>query len=241
VETHLPFDPAQKKEFVGLLKEYRLALISQHWAANGHTAEAYLADFQKHLYNAAEAGGPVRQLADGQGLLHLRRERAHPRTGFCHREETGVKIVHETHRGKFSFHGRTLLPYLERFPGLRLTADFSHWCNVSESLLAGPGRHRGQAIARADHIHSRVGHAQAAQVNDPRAPEWQEALDCHLAWWDAIVDAHRRAGAATFTITTEFGPDPYMPALPFTRQPVTSQWDVNLHMMHLLRKRYGGV
>jgi hypothetical protein len=58
---------------------------------------------------------------------------------FAIQQATGVKIVHETHRGKFSFHGRTLLPYLERFPDLRLTADFSHWCNVSESLLQDQG------------------------------------------------------------------------------------------------------
>ena len=241
VETHLPFDQAQKKEFLALLREYGLALIAQHWAATGPTAEAYLADFEKHLYNAAEAGALFVNSQTGKDFFSFDENGRILERAFAIQRETGVKIVHETHRGKFSFHGPTLLPYLERFPDLRLTADFSHWCNVSESLLQDQAAIVQQAIARADHIHSRVGHAQAAQVNDPRAPEWQEALDSHLAWWDAIVATHRRAGNATFTITTEFGPDPYMPALPFTRQPVTSQWDVNLHMMHLLRKRYGGV
>jgi hypothetical protein len=54
------------------------------------------------------------------------------------------------------------------------------------------------------------------------------------------VAAHRQAGSPTFTITTEFGPDPYMPALPFTRQPVTSQWDVNVFMMELLAETVRG-
>jgi hypothetical protein len=40
------------------------------------------------------------------------------------------------------------------------------------------------------------------------------------------------------TILTEFGPPDYLPTLPYTRQPVASQWDINVHMMQLLKKRY---
>jgi len=40
------------------------------------------------------------------------------------------------------------------------------------------------------------------------------------------------------TITPEFGPPPYFPILPWTKAPVGSQWDINLHMMQLLRRRY---
>ncbi|HLA54971.1 MAG TPA: hypothetical protein VK623_02635, partial [Flavobacterium sp.] len=47
----------------------------------------------------------------------------------------GIPVLHETHRGRFTFHLATLLPYLKKFPLLELTGDFSHWCNVSESLL----------------------------------------------------------------------------------------------------------
>ena len=37
---------------------------------------------------------------------------------------------------------------------------------------------------------------------------------------------------------TEFGPPHYLPALPYTQQPVADQWAINVHMMQLLRKRY---
>jgi hypothetical protein len=37
---------------------------------------------------------------------------------------------------------------------------------------------------------------------------------------------------------TEFGPPHYLPALPFTRQPVADQWDINVYMMKTLRERY---
>jgi hypothetical protein len=96
------------------------------------------------------------------------------------------------------------------------------------------------AISRTDHIHSRVGHPEGPQVNDPRAPEWEEVLYAHLGWWDRIAELHAQKGT-TLTITTEFGPAPYMPAMPYTQMPLVSQWDVNVHMMHLLKDRYQSI
>jgi hypothetical protein len=60
----------------------------------------------------------------------------------------------------------------------------------------------------------------------------------HLHWWDAIIDQQRKAHTTLFTITPEFGPWPYMPSLPYTQQPVTSQWEVNVFMKNLLKDRY---
>jgi len=36
----------------------------------------------------------------------------------------------------------------------------------------------------------------------------------------------------------EFGPPDYMWTLPYTRQPLSDQWAINVHMMQMLRKRY---
>jgi hypothetical protein len=96
------------------------------------------------------------------------------------------------------------------------------------------------ALTRTRHIHARVGHAQGPQVNDPRAPEWRSTVEQHLAWWDRAIELRRQAGAATFTFLTEFGPPNYMPTLPNTREPVSNQSEINLHMMRLLRQRYQG-
>ena len=52
-----------------------------------------------------------------------------------------------------------------------------------------------------------------------------------------VVRRKKQAGQP-LTILTEFGPADYMPALPYTRQPVADQWGINVHMMQLLRKRY---
>jgi sugar phosphate isomerase/epimerase len=147
----------------------------------------------------------------------------------------GVRIVHETHRGKFSFAAHTTRPFLEAMPGLRLTLDASHWVCVSETLLEDQRDTMELAISRTDHIHARVGQPESPQIGDPRAPENLTMLDAHLAWWDAVA-AQQRDGP--LTITPEFGPPPYMATIPFSGEPVTSQWEANAFMMRLLRNRY---
>jgi len=52
------------------------------------------------------------------------------------------------------------------------------------------------------------------------------------------VQHRQKSGAQATTITPEFGPAPYMPALPYTKMPVASQWDINVYMMNLLKERY---
>jgi len=75
-------------------------------------------------------------------------------------------------------------------------------------------------------------------VNDPRAPEWENALNKHLVWWDKVIEFQKSKGSTIFSITTEFGPPGYMPTLPYTQQPVSSQWDINVYMMNTLKKRF---
>lgn len=152
-------------------------------------------------------------------------------------KETGIPIYHETHRGRMLFAATVTKDFAERNPELRLTLDISHWCNVHESLLADQRETVDFLLNRVDHIHSRIGHPQGAQVNDPRAPEWEQAVKAHLAWWDKVVERKKKEGAR-MTILTEFGPADYMPSLPYTRKPLADQWAINVYMMNLLRKRY---
>jgi hypothetical protein len=37
----------------------------------------------------------------------------------------------------------------------------------------------------------------------------------------------------SMTDTTEFGPTPFMPVLPFTPQPIADQWQVDVNMLNL--------
>lgn len=152
-------------------------------------------------------------------------------------ERTGIKVCHETHRGRMLYSAPITRNFLEENPRMRLTLDISHWCNVHESLLTDQKETIDLALKHVDHIHARIGHAEGPQVNDPRAPEWKDVVAAHLTWWDTVV---QRAASANEPVTflTEFGPPDYFPTLPYTRQPVSNQWEINVYMMQLLRDRY---
>ncbi len=152
-------------------------------------------------------------------------------------KKTGVPIYHETHRGRMMFAAHITRNFIEKNPDLRLTFDVSHWCNVHEGLLGDQKETVDLALERTEHIHSRIGHAEGPQVNDPRAPEWENAIKTHLAWWDKVIERKKQKGEQ-MTILTEFGPPDYLPTLPYTKQPVADQWAINVYMMNLLRKRY---
>lgn len=148
----------------------------------------------------------------------------------------GISVSHETHRGRATFSAPATAGLLRADADIRLTADFSHWCCVHESLLSDQEEALALAIRHTDYIHARVGHAEGPQVNDPRAPEWAGEVRAHLAWWRRIAAARRDAGAERLYVCPEFGPAPYMPLLPRTLQPVADLWEITLYMKDLLKR-----
>lgn len=151
----------------------------------------------------------------------------------------GVPVAHETHRARMLYSPWSTAAYLREFPSLRINADFSHWCCVSESLLERVPEMVDLAIDRAIHIHGRVGHEEGPQVSDPRAPEFARHLAVHKGWWERIRRAREADGTAVLRFVPEFGPPGYMPTLPWTRQPVADLWDVCLWMRDEMRKDWG--
>ncbi len=152
-------------------------------------------------------------------------------------EKTGVRVLHETHRGRFTFHAAGLPPYLEKFPQMQLVGDFSHWCTVSESMLEDQADLLKRIIPHVVHIHARVGYEHGPQVNNPFAPEWQGHVDAFIGWWRMIIEERNRNNSRLATITPEFGPAPYMPQHPFTQEPVADQWKINAGIKELLKTR----
>ncbi len=150
--------------------------------------------------------------------------------------EYGIPVSHETHRGRALFSTLSTRALLEALSEIRLTADFSHWCCVHESLLQDQKEAVELAIRHSDYIHARVGYSEGPQVSDPRAPEWKTEVDAHLGWWKQIAAERRKDGAPALGVCPEFGAPPYMPLLPFTRQPVTDLWEITLWMKDLLRR-----
>lgn len=153
-------------------------------------------------------------------------------------EKTGVPIYQETHRNKWAFAAHAVAPVLDKHPDLPLALDISHWFCVSESYLHDQLETVNKAIIHTRHIHARVGHTQGPQVFDPALPEYAEALNEHTVVWERIVAARASTGAATLTITPEFGPPPYMVFGNRPGTPQDEQWRINLWMKDYLTKRF---
>jgi sugar phosphate isomerase/epimerase len=148
----------------------------------------------------------------------------------------GIAVSLETHRSRSLFNPWRIARQVQQHPRLRLTADISHWCAVSERLMT-PELLPIAAIAdRVDHIHARVGHAQGPSVGHPFAPEWAGALEAHRRCWQLFVQRQRARGQEVTTITPEFGPDGYLPSLPFTAMPVADLDAINTAMAQWLRQ-----
>jgi len=154
-------------------------------------------------------------------------------------QKHGLAVSVETHRGRYSHNPWLFRGILKRLPGLKITCDFSHWCVVTERLILDEEPEILQLAAEhAHHIQPRVGYAQGAQVPDPRAPEYQYALEAHERWWDQVWESMAQRGFETVTMTPEFGPDGYLQAAPFTRIPVANLWEVNRWIGHRLKERF---
>jgi hypothetical protein len=150
--------------------------------------------------------------------------------------ETGIPLLVETPRRRPTYSAVETRRYVEALPELRLTADFSHWMVVHETDLSDQEETLDLAIERSSHIHARVGFEEGPQVPDPRAPEWEQHVQRHLALWQRIVEARRREGAAILTITPEFGPPNYMHTHPFSNEPVADVWEINVYVKDLLER-----
>jgi sugar phosphate isomerase/epimerase len=239
IEIWWPMKKNEQDELFSLLKKYDLEVGFLCGASQSSWREHL--DYFKGMINAA-AGNTVQKplyinCHSGKDYFGFEENKAFIDHTIALSRKTGIRISHETHRSRMLFAAPVARQYIEKNPDLRITLDVSHWCNVSESLLGDQQSTMDLTLARVDHVHARIGHAQGPQVHDPRAPEWAEAVEAHFAWWDKVV-AFKKAKGETLTVLTEFGPPNYMPTLPYTRQPLADQWAINVHMMHLLRKRY---
>lgn len=238
VEMSLPLNINERQKIVEQIQQQELLLIAQHWETVDSNFEMHKKNYEIRLRNLA-AGYPVFiNSQTGKDYFSFEQNNKLIELADAISKDTGIKIIHETHRGKFSFAAHVTKEYLEKIPNLHLTLDVSHWCNVAETFLNDQPEALQLAISRTEHIHSRVGFTQGPQISDPGAPEWHVALETHLKWWDQVIQLQQDKGTSTFTITTEFGPAPYLPVLPYTQQPVASQWGINVFMKTLLQERY---
>lgn len=235
-ELWYPGDEAERKSlFDAFLKQnLKLGFLVGGWESD---PQKHLDQFKASLEGAASQKPVYINCHSGRDHFSFENNLKFIELATKVSKSSGVPIYHETHRSRILYSAPVSRQFMEKHADLRVTFDVSHWCNVHESLLGDQKETLELTLGRVDHIHARIGHSEGPQVNDPRAPEWKEAVDAHFAWWDKVVERKKREGKL-MTFLTEFGPVDYMPALPYTRQPVANQWEINKHMLDVLRKRY---
>lgn len=236
--------PDEKEAMLQALEEHKLSLILLHSELQeGKDFERYKQALKNNLYTLAGYQTDKikpRFINSHTGKDYYTMAQMAECFAICDAvsKEIGIKVIHETHRNKWSFAAHAAKPYLEKYPDLKLALDLSHWVCVAESYLEDQDEAVELAIQHAHHLHARVGHPEGPQVTDPRTPENAEALQHHLQWWDRWIALQIKNGVAICTITPEFGPYPYMSYHCNTNEPVADQWAINLYMRDLLKNRY---
>lgn len=230
VETDLPVE-GERNEFMEGLDKYGLKFIAQHWETTDAVIELHQEKYEQRLRKLAALKPLFINSHTGKDFFNWEQNNSLLDIAEKVTQDTGIRVVHETHRSRFAYAAHSTMQYLHKRPALQLTLDVSHWCAVAESLLQDQHEAVETAIKHTAHIHARVGFAQGPQVADPSLPEYAEALAFHLNCWDKVVANHKNE---VLTITPEFGPLPYMPP----NQPEDQQWQNNLYMMNLLKNRY---
>jgi sugar phosphate isomerase/epimerase len=236
VEVWLPGDDKSRAEFINAMQKHSLKYGFLCGGGDADPAK-HFTQFQDVVKSALALKPLYFNCHSGRDFFTFEANKKFIEWSYVMGEETGIPIYHETHRGRILYSAPITKSFIDATSDLKLTLDISHWCAVHESLLSDQPDAINAALNRTEHIHARIGHPEGPQVNDPRAPEWEGAVQAHFAWWDKIV-ARKRAEGKPLTFLTEFGPADYMPALPYTRQPVADQWAINVYMKDVLRKRY---
>jgi len=192
------------------------------------TVEGHLKQFKNQLFDAQNSFGDI--------LLFVNSHSGYDGWGQQQREEffTGAmaiqesftfEVAHETHRARVMYNPWVTAELVNKFPGLKITADLSHWFNVLGRKLDDE-MEIIQAIApRVHHIHGRVGHSEGPQVPDPNSPLWSEWLEAHERCWDTIWTIRAQRGEKVTFFEPEFGPPPYAWVTGYGH-PQVNVWDV---------------
>jgi len=238
IDTWIPTEKEDQKTVLNYLDSREIYLVAHQHEASGTTFNKFLRSFSAQLHKCAALKPQTINSHTGKDHFSTAQFLDLIAAAEDFTAKTGITVLHETHRGRMGYSPQMTAELMEKNSTYLLTADFSHWTCVTESMLENFRETLKQAIHRTRHIHARIGFEQGPQVPDPRAPEWQYALNKFLGWWDEIYETNQRSGRNVLSFTTEFGPVPYMPIIPYTAKPVADQFELNCFMKDLLRKRY---
>lgn len=234
IETWVPEDVNERKKFISLLSMYQLKIVSHQHQAKGNDIDKYCKSLEHYLNLSMECNPLLINSHSGRDYFSFDEQLQVIDTVEEFSIKNNITMAHETHRGRIGYSPYNAMDLFKQRPSMKITADFSHWTCVTESWLENSSAIMEEAIRRTKHLHARVGYTQGPQIPDPRLAEWQEPLKFFLNIWQEIFKYQKLQKADFFTITTEFGPPPYMWTNLNDGLPITSQWDINCFMKDLL-------
>jgi len=217
-ERYLP-SPAQRASFARERERSGLDMIGLVWTL-GKTVEEHVASFETQYLANIEQGCRFVNSMGGRDVWSDEKVLRYYEATLGLEQKHGCPVTHEIHRSRPFFHPLRFLRLIDRFPEMKLCADFSHWVCACEGLLEDSVEAIRKCARQTWHLHTRVGHEEGPQVADPRAPEAERYCEAHECWWDQVWASQWERGMERVTVTPEFGPPPYMTTLPYTGQPV---------------------
>lgn len=237
-DTWIPEKAPEKKILYDYLQKHEMFIVTHQHRAEGKQFHEFKSSFKKQLIECAEPSPVLINSHTGRDYFTFEQNLELIDIAAEFSEKTGITVAHETHRGRLGYSPQMLSEFYNVRKDFCITADFSHWVCVTESMLQNFSDILQESIVRSRYIHTRIGFEEGPQVPDPRAPEWEYALNIFQGWWDEIVEANAIKGCKIMPLTTEFGPQPYMPSIPFSNNPVADQFEINCYMKDLLHRRY---
>ena len=228
IEINMPVDPDYWKNLRPLAEQYGLDVIAQQWLDPIQESPVrYLKRLEKRLYQLAELNPIFINSHTGRDYFTFSENSMILERIFRFEEETGIEVYHETHRGRFNFSAVATERYIKNHPGIKFTADLSHWVLVSESFLEDQKEALSLLIANSRYIHARFGDTQRSQIDSPFDENNMLIRKKYLAWWKDIVKHRMNLGAKSLHICPEFGPKPYLNDLNRAEDASQVQWKLN--------------
>ena len=245
LETRVPEDAHLAAQLRSALEDHNLKLIAEISTAGDYsspdqhaTVDDHIASLEKKIETSLTLQPEIMNCMGGSDAWGESQNLEFFERCLEIEHRFGIILCHETHRGRSLFTPWTTRQMLEAFPELALTCDFSHWCVVCERLLDKEIDSLELIASRTHHFHARVGYAEGPQVPHPAAPEYAGELEVFQGWWQLIWEAQRKRGYSRTTLNPEFGVDGYMHELPYSREPVADQWQIQQWMLATERKHF---